>query len=180
MAMAKTKTSTITDNVVMSKIYHVRGHRIMLDRDLANLYGVKAIRLREQVKRNPGRFPDNFMFQLSKNEVEAMVSQNAIPSKKHLGGTLPYAFTEHGVLMLANVLRSESAIKMSIRIIELFVKLREAMLMHKDILLKIERLEKTEIQQNGDIKVIFKYLKELLTQKEKPMPRIGFRRKDER
>lgn len=77
----------------------------MLDKDLAALYGVKPIRLREQVKRNINRFPDRFMFQLTENEVTFMVSQNAIPSKQHLGGTLPYAFTEHGVLMLANVLK---------------------------------------------------------------------------
>jgi len=84
----------------------------MLDRDLAELYGVKSIRLREQVKRNIDRFPDRFMFQLTDNEVVFMVSQNAIPSKKHLGGSLPYAFTEHGVLMLANVLKSGKAIQM--------------------------------------------------------------------
>ena len=97
----------------------------MLDRDLAELYGVKSIRLREQVKRNQERFPENFMFQLTEKEVEKMVSQNAIPSKQHLGGYLPYAFTEHGVLMLANVLKSNQAITMSIRIIEIFVKLRK-------------------------------------------------------
>jgi hypothetical protein len=102
--------------------------RSMLDRDLAELYGVKAIRLREQVKRNPGRFPENFTFQLTEKEVENMVSQNAIPSKQHLGGYLPYAFTEHGLLMLANVLKSDQAITMSIRIIEIFVKLREVLL----------------------------------------------------
>jgi len=79
----------------------------MLDRDLATLYGVAPIRLREQVKRNRHRFPFNFMFQLNAREVKSMVSQNAIPSKKHLGGSLPHAFTEHGVLMLANVLKSK-------------------------------------------------------------------------
>jgi hypothetical protein len=82
----------------MNKIYLIRNHKVMLDRDLAELYGVKAIRLREQVKRNQERFPENFMFQLTEKEVENMVSQNAIPSRQHLGGSLPYAFTEHGVL----------------------------------------------------------------------------------
>ncbi len=90
----------------------------MLDRDLALLYGVKPIRLREQVKRNLLKFPTNFMFQLTKQEVEIVVPQNAIPSRMHLGGTLPYAFTEHGILMLANVLKSKKAIQVSIRIIE--------------------------------------------------------------
>lgn len=84
-----------------------------------------------------------------------MVSQNAIPSKQHLGGSLPYAFTEHGVLMLANVLKSDQAIAMSIRIIEIFVKLRETMLANKDILLKLEKLEKEAAHHDDDIKLIF-------------------------
>jgi hypothetical protein len=173
------KKLIIPDEVVMNKIYLIRGQKVMLDRDLAELYGVKAIRLREQVKRNQDRFPENFMFQLSGREVESMVSQNAIPSKRHLGGYLPYAFTEHGVLMLANVLKSEQAITMSIRIIEIFVKLREVLLTHKDILLKLEQLERKVIQQDDDIRLIFDYLKELLNPKTGDMIRIGFKRKDE-
>ena len=109
----------------------------MLDRDLADLYGVKAIRFREQVKRNLSRFPPNFMFQLTEEETDLMVSQFAIPSKQHLGGTLPYAFTKHGILMLANVIKSEEAIQMNIRIIEIFVKMRELLLSLKDILLQL-------------------------------------------
>ena len=92
----KTSSIAIPDEVVMNKIYLVRHHKVMLDRDLAELYGVQAIRLREQVKRNKERFPENFMFQLLEQEIEDMVSQNAIPSKQVLGGALPYAFTEHG------------------------------------------------------------------------------------
>jgi hypothetical protein len=88
---------------VLSKIYELRGKKIMLERDLAELYDVKAIRLREQVKRNSEKFPPHFMFQLTDKEVDIMVSHYAIPSKKHLGGHLPYVFTEHGVLQLANV-----------------------------------------------------------------------------
>jgi len=103
------KELIISDEVVISKIHYIRGQKVMFDRDLAELYGVKAIRLREQVKRNPGKFPEHFMFQLTNKEVETMVSQNAIPSKQHLGGALPYVFTEHGVLQLANVLKSERA-----------------------------------------------------------------------
>ncbi|MDZ4714227.1 MAG: ORF6N domain-containing protein [Cytophagales bacterium] len=105
------------DEVVMNKIYFIQNQKVMLDRDLAMLYGIKARRLREQVKRNLNRFPTNFMFKLTEKEAENMVSQNAIPSMQHLGGYLPYAFTEYGVLMLANVLKSEQAIIMSIRII---------------------------------------------------------------
>jgi len=83
----------VPDEVVMNKIYNIRNHKVILDRDLAELYGVKSIRLREQVKRNITKFPEHFMFQLTEIEVEIMVSQNAIPSKSHLGGTLPFVFT---------------------------------------------------------------------------------------
>lgn len=172
-----TKSVAILDEVVMNKIYLIREHKVMLDRDLAELYGVKSIRLREQVKRNQDRFPTNFMFQLDEKEVDNMVSQNAIPSRQHLGGSLPYAFTEHGVLMLANVLKSEQAIIMSIRIIEIFVKLRETLLTHKDILLKIEQLEGKAVKHDGEIKLIFKYLKELLNPKTEPIRKIGFKQK---
>ena len=89
----------------MDKIYLIRNQKVMLDRDLAELFSVNAIRLREQVKRKPDKFPPHFMFQLTESEVEMMVSQNAIPSKKHLGGTLPYVFSEYGVLQLANILK---------------------------------------------------------------------------
>lgn len=114
------------------------------------------------------------MFQLTENEVDLMVSQNAIPSRKHLGGALPYAFTEHGVLMLANVLKSEQAIQMSIRIIEIFVKIREMLLTHKDILLKLELLEKNVTQNNIKIQTIFEVLKQLIEQPKQSMKRIGF------
>ncbi len=167
------KNFTIPDEIVMNKIFLIRGHKVMLDRDLSELYNVKAIRLREQVKRNQERFPENFMFQLTEKEVENMVSQNAIPSKQHLGGSLPFAFTEHGVLMLASVLKSEQAVTMSIRIIEIFVKLRETLLMHKDVLLKLEQLEKRLVNHDDDIKLIFKYLRELLNPKTEPMRKVG-------
>lgn len=178
--MAKAKKSVVLrDEVVMNKIYYIRGQKVMLDRDLAELYGVKPIRLREQVKRNTERFPQNFMFQLSGEEVKAMVSQNAIPSKQHLGGYLPYAFTEHGVLMLANVLRSQRAIQVSIRIIEIFVKMREMLSAHKDILLKLEQMEQKLTGHDQDIQLIFEYLKQLINPPQEPRPRIGYRRSDE-
>ena len=91
--------------------------------------------------RNIARFPANFMFQLNENEIDFMVSQNAIPSKQHLGGTNPFAFTEHGILMLANVLKNEKAIQISIQIIELFIRMREMINTHKDLLIKMNELE---------------------------------------
>ena len=169
----------IPEEEIIGKIYLARGIKVMLDKDLAELYEVKAIRLREQVKRNLQRFPDSFMFRLTEEETDVMVSQNAIPSRQHLGGHLPYAFTEHGVLMLANVLKSERAIQMSIRIIEVFVRIREALLAHKDILLKLERMERTLSVHDDKILLIFEYLKQLEQSKKQELEknqrkRIGF------
>ena len=175
--MSEASTVIIPDEVVMNKIYMVRDQKVMLDRDLAELYGVKAIRLREQVKRNKERFPENFMMQLTEEEVEDMVSQNAIPSKQVLGGALPYVFTEHGVLMLSNVLKSEKAIQMSIRIIEVFVKLREVILLHKDVSLLVEQVEKKLIKQDEKIEILFTYLSKFIEKEDKPRAEIGFKRK---
>lgn len=179
--MTKANQSLIlSDELVMSKIYFIRGQKVMLDKDLAVLYGVKPVRLREQVKRNQNRFPENFMFQLTEAETDNMVSQNAIPSKQHLGGHLPYAFSEHGILMLANVLKNDQAIEVSIHIIEVFVKMREILLTHKEILIQLEKFEKRLAEHDESIILIFKYLKQLLNPPIPPRSRIGFRRKDER
>jgi hypothetical protein len=174
----------LPDEVIASKIYLIRDKKVMLDRDLAELYDIKAIRLREQVKRNTDRFPENFMFQLSEKEVDLLVSQNAIPSRKHLGGYLPYAFTEHGILMLANVIKSERAIKVSIRIIEIFVRLREMLLAYKDVLRKLDEIEKKYTDHDQKIMLIFEYLKQLEQTKQedlelKTRKKIGFKRSEE-
>jgi len=173
------KKEIVPQETILSKIYLVRGQRVMLDRDLADLYDVKSIRLREQVKRNEERFPENFMFQLTEEETENMVSQNAIPSKQHLGGALPYVFTEHGVLQLANVLRSGRAVQMSINIIEVFVKMREMLLTHKDLLLQMEEIRKKVTGQDEKIELIFNYLKQFIKEQETPRTPIGFKPKKE-
>ena len=165
----------LTDDVLIGKVRIIRGQKVMLDRDLAELYGVKSIRLREQVKRNIARFPDQFMFQLTASELRDLVSQNAIPSHSHTGGTLPYAFTEHGILMLANVLKSQQAIAVSIRLIDLFVRMREVMLSHKDILLRLEQLERRAGEQGSDIQSLFDHLKQLLDPPTEPRQQIGFK-----
>jgi hypothetical protein len=175
--MSKLVLTIPTEEIIKDKIYFLRGQKVMLDKDIALLYGLKPIRLREQVKRNLNRFPETFMFQLTDDEVLLMVSQFAIPSKKHLGGFLPYAFTEHGVLMLANVLKSDRAIQMSVRIIEIFVKLREMLSAHKDILLKINHLEKQVTQNSEEIRLIFGALKKLLNPPSEPRKPIGFNTK---
>ena len=177
--MAKAlKKITVIDEIIVNKIYYIRKQKVMLDRDLAELYGVQAIRLREQVKRNIDRFPTNFMFRLTAKEVETMVSQNAIPSKQQLGGFLPYAFTEHGVLMLAAVLKSKQALDVSISVIEIFVKMRELLSTHKDILLQMQKMEKKLTAHDDDIRLIFEALKQLLNPPQEPRKRIGFKPDD--
>jgi hypothetical protein len=177
--MAKiVKALTIVDEVIANKIYYIRKQKIMLDRDLAELYGVQAIRLREQVKRNIEKFPPKFMFQLTAKEVETLVSQNAIPSKQQLGGFLPYAFTEHGVLMLSGVLKSKQALDVSIGIIEIFVKMREMFATNKDILVQMQKIEKKLTNHDADIKTIFSVLKKLINTPQESRKRIGFKPDD--
>ncbi len=135
----------INEKNIKDKIHNIRNQQVMLDRDLAELYGVKPIRLREQVKRNIDRFPDDFMFQLNEKEVDFMVSQNAIPSRQYLGGSLPLVFTEQGVSMLSAVLKSEIAIIMSLKIIRAFVSMRK--LISQNILM-FERFERIEQRLN--------------------------------
>jgi hypothetical protein len=167
----------VPDERIMSKIYLVRDQKVMLDRDLAILFSVKAIRLREQVKRNPEKFPIHFMFQLTETEVEIMVSQNAIPSKKHLGGTLPYVFSEYGVLQLANVLNSKIAVQMSIKIIEIFVRLKQILADTLSLKLEIETIKKKLQNQDKNIELVFSYLDELITKQDNQLPRkrIGYK-----
>lgn len=177
----KTKNLIIPDEAITNKIYLVRGEKVMLDRDLAELFDVKSIRLREQVKRNIEKFPSHFMFQLSEEEVEIMVSQNAIPSKQHLGGSLPYAFSEYGVLQLANVLKSVRATQVSIKVIEVFVKMREMLTDALRLHLDVELIKKKLENQDRNIELVFSYLDELMEKKETSEPRssVGFKRKDE-
>lgn len=174
-------SNLIPDEVITRKIFLFRGEKVMLDRDLAELFDVKAIRLREQVKRNMDKFPSHFMFQLTNNEVEILVSQNAIPSKQHLGGYLPYVFTEHGVLQLANILKSGRATQMSIKIIEVFVKMRQMLTDTLILKLDIEEIKKRLVNQDKNIELVFNYLDELMEKKEKPEERrqIGFKRNNE-
>lgn len=164
----------IPDEVVISKIYLIRDQKVLLAADLADLYKVETKRLNEQVRRNPDRFPEDFMFQLTREEAENLKSHFATSS---WGGrrTLPYAFTEHGVLMLSSVLSSERAVQVNIRIMRIYTRIREMLLTHKDILNKVELLEKSTAKQSADISLIFDYLKQLVTQKYKPVKHIGYK-----
>ncbi|MBN8718205.1 MAG: ORF6N domain-containing protein [Sediminibacterium magnilacihabitans] len=179
----------VSESHVISKIYLVRGQKVMLDRDLADIYGVETKRLNEQVKRNQERFPQNFMFQLTDQEVEILMSQIAtsrLDEDTGWGGRrkLPYAFTEYGVLMLANVLKSARAVAVSIKIIDIFVRLREALLANQDMLLKLEQLDKKMSNighdvkmHDGEIETIFELIKEIMEERMRPKPRtpIGFK-----
>lgn len=144
----------------------------MLDKDLAVLYGVKPIRLREQVKRNIKRFPDDFMFQLNDQEIDIMVSQNAIPSRKHLGGYQPYVFTEQGVAMLATVLNSERAVHANIAIMRAFVKLRQMLASNTELARKLDALEK---KYDAQFKIVFDAIRQLMTPQVPKKGQIGFR-----
>ncbi|MBI5195822.1 MAG: ORF6N domain-containing protein [Nitrospirae bacterium] len=166
--------------VIQQKIFLIRGQKVMLDKDLAELYGVKPIRLREQVKRNIRRFPKDFMFQLNEREIDSMVSQNAIPSRKHLGGYQPYVFSEQGVAMLATVLNSETAILANIAIMRAFVKLRQILSTHKELANKFNELERKIEKHDDEIRMIFDAIRALMNPSEKKRPKIGFKREKEK
>lgn len=167
----------VSEENIVEKIYLIRGQKVMLDRDLAEMYGVPTFRLNEAVKRNISRFPDDFMFQLTEIEFKSLISQIAISKKKGRGGTrkLPYAFTEQGVAMLSSVLNSETAIQVNIQIIRLFTKMKQLILDNKDLWMKIEKIEQHLMKNDEEIKTIFAYLKKLLIQENKPRNPIGFR-----
>jgi hypothetical protein len=182
MNLAKAvKKVTTEDEEIISKIYFIRDKKIILDKDLAELYDVTTGNLNKAVKRNLKRFPEDFMFQLTEAEFKNLIFQSGISS---WGGTrkMPYGFTEQGVAMLSGVLNSDRAIEVNIRIIRIFTKLREMLLTHKDILLKMEKVEKNMMQQDGkmkqyekDIQIIFEALKQLLNPPQEPRKRIGFK-----
>ncbi|HEY6161797.1 MAG TPA: ORF6N domain-containing protein [Bacteroidia bacterium] len=168
-----------TEKEIEDRIYLVRGQKVMLDMDLAELYDVATKRLNEQVKRNPGRFPPDFMFQLSDNEWKNLRSQ--IATSSWWGGRrfYPYVFTEHGVLMLSSVLNSKKAIQVNIRIMRTYTRLRELALGNKEILIRLQELEKDVSKHGGEIQVIFRYLKQLLRPENPPRKKIGFKVKNE-
>jgi hypothetical protein len=161
--MSRKRTPAIADEQVMGRIHTVRGQKVMMDRDLAELYGVDTKRLKEAVRRNKVRFPEDFMFEMNAGELENWRSQIASSNPGDRMGLrhAPFCFTEHGVLMLSNVLRSDQAIAMSIRIIQVFMRMREVLAMHKDLLLEVEKLRGSVSHHGRDIKVIFNHLKRM-------------------
>lgn len=156
---------------VVERIFYVRAQKIMLDFDLAQMYGVETRVLKQAVKRNLDRFPKDFMFLLNQVEIKNMVSQNVIPSRSILGGAKPMAFTEQGVSMLSTVLQSKRAIKVNITIMRAFVQMRQLIEGNKELARKIGELEK---KYDGQFKMVFDAIKTLIHQKQQPRERIGF------
>ena len=168
----------IPDELIMNKILFIRNQKVMIDRDLGELYGVTTKRLNEQVKRNINRFPNNFMFQLTENEKEYVVANCDHLKKLKFSKSLPYALTEHGTMMLGNVLNSERAVSFSIRIIEVFVKMRNFISENEILKNEIDNIKKKLINQDKNIELVFSYLDELVDKPENKIERtkIGYKK----
>ena len=171
------KEIIISDEIIYNNIYLIRDQKVMLDRDLAKLYGVETKYLKRQVKRNMERFPEDFMFQLTNNEFENLRSQFGTSK---WGGTRysPMVFTEQGVAMLSSVINSQTAIKVNIQIIRVFTKIRKMITDNLSLKLEIEEIKKKLSTQNKNIELVFGYLDELLENKENHQPRtkIGYKK----
>ncbi|MBI5729505.1 MAG: ORF6N domain-containing protein [Ignavibacteriales bacterium] len=171
------KSNYLSLETIETKIFIIRGQKVMLDKDLATLYDVETFNLNKAVKRNSGRFPNDFMFRLTKEEFNNLIFQFGISS---WGGTrkLPYAFTEQGVAMLSSVLRSERAVQVNIQIMRAFVKLREIISTHKELAQKLKELELKIESHDENITAIFDAINQLLAPEDKPNRKIGFEVKE--
>jgi hypothetical protein len=176
----------LPDETIISKIYMIRSKKVMIDRDLAELYDVETRVLNQAVRRNEKRFPEDFMFQMTKEEMEEWKSQIVISNSEKMGlRKPPLVFTEQGVAMLSSVLNSDRAIMVNIQIMRVFTKMRELVETHKEILQKLEQLEKKDIEQDDKIMLIFEYLKQLEKAKQeefdqKNRKKIGYKRHDDK
>ena len=153
--MSDNEIEELDEDLIRGRIYSVRGFQVMLDRDLAELYGVETRALKQAVKRNADKFPSDFMFSLNKKEISFMVSQNVIPSKRSLGGSIPFAFTEHGVAMLSTVLKSSKATKISILIIRAFVEMRKFLISNAQIFHRLDRVEVKLLENDQKFEKVF-------------------------
>lgn len=170
----------IAEEIIISKIFTIRGKKVMLSQDLADLYQVETKALNQQVKRNKGKFPESYMFQLTREEYSRIRSQNVTLKRGQHAKYLPYAFTEHGILMLSSVLNSERADKVSMIIVETFIRLREIIFLNKDVLNQLEKVQSKLSEHDNQLMAIFEYIRQIeqLKQTEtdfKNRRRIGFR-----
>lgn len=168
------KEMVIPNEIISSKIYLIRGQKVMIDRDLALLYGVETKRLKEQVRRNINRFPKSFMFELTSEEYTSLRTQIATLKQGKHSKYAPFVFTEHGILMLSSVLNSDKAIKMSLQIIDTFVQLRKLANNYEELLDKIQQIES---QYNNQFSEIYEVLQKLLEKpKTKQRTKIGYKK----
>lgn len=168
------KIKIIPIQIVERKIFLIRNQKVMIDADLAELYGVSTKRLNEQVKRNKERFPDDFMFRLTKREKQEVVANCDHLSKLKFSPVLPLAFTEHGAVMLASVLNSPKAIEMSLFVVRAFIKLREILSTHKELAIKLKELELKIDSHDQQIQAIFDVINQLITPPDPPKRKMGF------
>lgn len=172
----KNKSVALQDEIIINKIYLIRNQKVMIDRDLAEMYGAETRVLKQAIKRNIQRFPDDFMFEMNTKEFKNWRSQFVTSNSDKMGLRYsPFCFTEQGVAMLSSILNSEIAIQVNIQIIRIFSKLKESLLAHKHILLKIEKLEKEVTGNKHDIALIFEALKQLLNPPKQERKMIGFK-----
>ncbi|WP_281636825.1 ORF6N domain-containing protein [Flavobacterium marginilacus] len=169
----------LSEELISNKIYFIRNQKVMLDRDLALLYGIETKRLKEQVKRNISRFPDDFMFELTKEEFTNWRSQIATSNSDKMGlRYAPMVFTEHGILMLSSILNSDKAIQTNIQIMRIFTKVRQMLLDTTEIKIDILQIQKKLENHDKNIELVFSYLDELADKKENEQPRtkIGYKK----
>lgn len=167
----------VSDDTITNKIYHIRGQKVMLDSDLAELYNVETKKLNQAINRNIERFPEDFMFQLTDTEFQSLRFQIGT-SKRGGRRYAPYVFTEHGVLMLSSVLNSPQAIQVNIQIMRIFSKIRSMLLDNTELRLEIEKIKGKLDNQDKNMEIVFRYLDELLEAKYNPPPprkRIGYK-----
>lgn len=171
----------LPDELIANKIYLIRGHKVMLDNDLSEIYGVETRVLKQAVRRNIKRFPDDFMFELTKEENEILRSQFVTLKRGQHSKYLPFAFTEQGVAMLSSVLNSDRAIMVNIQIIRVFVDMRDMLTDTLSLKLDIENVKKKLESHDKNIELVFNYLDELMEKQENPKPRkqIGFKKNNE-
>lgn len=168
--------SLVPEELILTKIYEIRGVKVMISPDLAELYGVETKVLNQQVKRNLSRFPERYMFKLTAEEHKALRSHFVTLKRGQHSKYPPYAFTEHGILMLSSILRSERAEKTNIVIIDTFVKIRKMLTLDKDVLLKLNEIEQRVANQDEQILAIFNYLKKFIKEESTPRKKIGYKK----
>jgi phage regulator Rha-like protein len=164
----------VPKEVIENKIFLIRGQRVMIDRDIAELYGVKTKYLNRQVRRNKGRFPEEFMFQLNEKEKNELVTNWHHLQELKYSYQLPYVFTEHGIAMLSSILNSKRAIKVSIFIIKTFIRLRKILSSQIKLAVKLGRLEKKVNKHDAEIEAIFDTIRQLMNPPEESKGKIGF------